>query len=48
LSKDGQHSVLFDEVLLALEQTDYCDFEVILSTYHIGYAKISVNFTGLQ
>ena len=31
VSRDGQHSVLFDEVLLALEQTDYCDFEVNLS-----------------
>lgn len=28
LSRDGKHSVLFDEVLLALEQTDFCDFEV--------------------
>ena len=28
LSKDGKHSVLLEEVLLALEQTDYCSFEV--------------------
>ena len=32
VSKDGKHSVLFDEVLLALEQTDYCDFEVSVSS----------------
>ncbi|XP_076457104.1 hemocyanin 2-like isoform X2 [Babylonia areolata] len=34
LSKDGKHSVLFDEVLLALEQTDYCDFEVQFEVLH--------------
>ena len=32
VSKDGKHSVLFDEVLLALEQTDYCDFEVSVTS----------------
>ncbi|KAK7476006.1 hypothetical protein BaRGS_00032773 [Batillaria attramentaria] len=34
LSKDGQHSVLFDEVLLALEQEDFCDFEVQFEVTH--------------
>ncbi|XP_076453372.1 hemocyanin 2-like [Babylonia areolata] len=34
LSKDGKHSVLFDEVLLTLEQTDYCDFEVQFEVTH--------------
>ena len=34
LSRDGRHSVLFDEVLLALEQTDYCDFEVQYEVTH--------------
>ena len=30
--KSGKHSMLYYEVLLALEQTDYCDFEVSLSS----------------
>ena len=34
LSNDGEHSVLFDDVLLALEQTDYCDFEVQFEVTH--------------
>nr|AGX25262.1 mega-hemocyanin [Melanoides tuberculata] len=34
VSKDGQHSVLFDEVLLALEQDDYCDFEIQFEVTH--------------
>ncbi|KAK7090872.1 hypothetical protein V1264_010615 [Littorina saxatilis] len=34
LSRDGQHSILFDEVLLVLEQTDYCDFEVQYEVTH--------------
>ncbi|PVD32161.1 hypothetical protein C0Q70_07590 [Pomacea canaliculata] len=34
LSADGKHSVLFDEVLLVLEQTDYCDFEVQFEVTH--------------
>nr|DAZ89886.1 TPA_exp: hemocyanin 1 [Littorina saxatilis] len=34
LSRDGKHSVLFDEVLLALEQTDFCDFEVQYEVLH--------------
>nr|AGX25261.1 mega-hemocyanin [Melanoides tuberculata] len=33
-SRDGKHSVLFDQVLLALEQTDYCDFEVQYEVTH--------------
>ena len=33
-SADRKHSVLFDQVLLALEQTDYCDFEVQLEVVH--------------
>lgn len=33
-SKDGKHSVLFDELLLALEQRDYCDFEVQYEVVH--------------
>nr|KAG5689352.1 hypothetical protein BaRGS_019726 [Batillaria attramentaria] len=35
-SKDGEHSVLFDEVLLALEQEDYCDFEVQFELYSLS------------
>nr|WCA44164.1 hemocyanin [Crepidula fornicata] len=34
LSRDGQHSALFDLVLLVLEQTDYCDFEVQFEVVH--------------
>ncbi|XP_025089796.1 hemocyanin G-type, units Oda to Odg-like [Pomacea canaliculata] len=31
---DGKNSILFDEVLLALEQRDYCDFEVQFEVTH--------------
>ena len=31
---DGKHSLLFEQVLLALEQTDYCDFEVQYEVIH--------------
>lgn len=34
LSPIGKHSVLFDQALLALEQTDYCDFEVQFEVMH--------------
>nr|KAG5713117.1 hypothetical protein BaRGS_007644 [Batillaria attramentaria] len=34
VTNDGQHSVLFDEVLLALEQDDYCDFEIQFEMTH--------------
>nr|CAF03590.1 haemocyanin precursor [Nautilus pompilius] len=33
-SKDGKHSLLYDEILLALEQRDYCDFEVQFEVVH--------------
>nr|AYO86691.1 hemocyanin 1 [Lymnaea stagnalis] len=33
-SKDGSHSDLFELVLSALEQTDYCDFEVQFEVMH--------------
>ncbi|XP_035826072.1 hemocyanin 2 [Aplysia californica] len=32
--REGRHSALFDLVLLALEQTDYCDFEVQFEVMH--------------
>ena len=37
LSKDppfGDHTPLFDAMLLAFEQTDYCDFEVQFEVVH--------------
>nr|ANE23704.1 hemocyanin type 1 [Haliotis rubra] len=34
MSTFGKHSLLFDQALLALEQTDYCDFEVQFEVMH--------------
>ncbi|KAK7505957.1 hypothetical protein BaRGS_00002679, partial [Batillaria attramentaria] len=57
-SKDGEHSVLFDEVLLALEQEDYCDFEIQFEVTHnaihylVGghneHSLASLHYSGLR